>query len=133
MGLWLFLLRHMGVPEELINLFHTLSIAHGPTPSIRLHRGLRQGSAESVVLYLLLLEPLWRKENCCAGGGGGVTRKPLFPNPPPSLLGCRDGGGGSGRGCPTCFIGCSYCRGSKGGTRNGLQILMAYATRRWGQ
>ena len=62
------LLRHMGVPEELIRLFHTLSCgylvrivtAHGPTPSIRLHRGLRQGSAESAVLYLLLLEPLLR-------------------------------------------------------------------------
>ena len=47
------LLRHMGVPEELIRLFQTLSCgslvrivtAHGPTPSIRLHRGLRQGSA----------------------------------------------------------------------------------------
>ena len=43
------LLRHMGVPEELIRLFQTLSCgslvrivtAHGPTPSIRLHRGLR--------------------------------------------------------------------------------------------
>ena len=43
------LLRHMGVPEELIRLFHTLSCgslvrivtAHGPTPSIRLHTGLR--------------------------------------------------------------------------------------------
>ena len=62
------LLRHMGVPQELIKLFHTLSsgstvrivTAHGPTPSIRLHRGLRQGSAESAVLYLLLLEPLLR-------------------------------------------------------------------------
>ena len=61
-------LRHMGVLEELIRLFHTLSCgslvrivtAHGPTPSIRLHRGLRQGSAESAVLYLLLLEPLLR-------------------------------------------------------------------------
>ena len=59
------LLRYMGVPEELIRLFHTLSCgslvrivtAHSPTPSIRLHRGLRQGSAESAVLYLLLLEP----------------------------------------------------------------------------
>ena len=58
----------MGVLEELIRLFHTLSCeslvrivtAHGPTPSILLHRGLRQGSAESAVLYLLLLEPLLR-------------------------------------------------------------------------
>ena len=57
------LLRHMGVPEELIGLFHTLSCgfpvgivtAHGPTPSIRLHRGL--STVESAVLYLLLLEP----------------------------------------------------------------------------
>ena len=60
------LLRHMGVPEELTTLFHTLSCgstvrivtAHGPMPSIRLHMGLRQGTAESAVLYLLLLEPL---------------------------------------------------------------------------
>ena len=68
------LLRPMGVPEELIWLFHTLSCgslvrivtAHGPTPSIRLHRGLRQGSAESAVLYLLLLEPLLRSLACKA-------------------------------------------------------------------
>ena len=53
---------------KIMQLFHTLSCgslvrivtAHGPTPSIRLHRGLRQGSAESAVLYLLLLEPLLR-------------------------------------------------------------------------
>ena len=64
----------MRVPEELITLFHTLSrgsvvrivTAHGPTPSIRLHRGLRQGSAESAVLYLLLLEPLLRSFACKA-------------------------------------------------------------------
>ena len=70
------LLRHMGVPEELIRLFHTLSCgslvrivtAHGPTPSIRLHRGLRPGSAESAVLYLLLLEPLLRSLACKAQG-----------------------------------------------------------------
>ena len=62
------LLRHMKVPEELIKLFHTLSCgstvrivtAHGPTPSIRLHRGPRQGSTESAVFYLLLPEPLLR-------------------------------------------------------------------------
>ena len=62
------LLRHMEIPEELIRLFHTLSCgsmvrivtAHRPTPSIRLQRGLRLGSAESAVLYLLLLEPLLR-------------------------------------------------------------------------
>ena len=35
------------------------------------------------------------------GGGGGDTEA-HFPNPPPSLLGRRDGRGGSGRGCPTC-------------------------------
>ena len=70
------LLRHMGVSEELIRLFHTLSCgslvrivtAHGPTPSIRLHRGLQQGSAESAVLYLLLLEPLLRSLACRARG-----------------------------------------------------------------
>ena len=55
------LLCHMGVPEELIKLFHTLSYGstvrivttHGPTPSIRLHRGLKRGSAESAVEPLL--------------------------------------------------------------------------------
>ena len=35
-----------------------------------------------------------REENCFAGGGG-VTRRPIFPTPPPSLLGRRDGRGGS--------------------------------------
>ena len=42
------LLRHMGVPEKLIKVFHTLSCgstvrivaAHGPTLSIHLHQGL---------------------------------------------------------------------------------------------
>ena len=39
-------------------------------------------------------------------GGGGVTRRPIFPTPPPpTLLGRRDGRGGSGRGCPTCHAG----------------------------
>ena len=46
------LLRQMEAPEELIRLFHTLSCgslvlivtAHGPTPSTRLDRGLRQGA-----------------------------------------------------------------------------------------
>ena len=79
------LLRHMGVPEELIRLFHTLSCgslvrivtAHGPTPSIRLHRGLRQGSAESAVLYLLLLEPLLRSLACKARGDARHAVPPL--------------------------------------------------------
>ena len=79
------LLRHMGVPEELIRLFHTLSCgslvrivtAHGPTPSIRLHRGLRQGSAESAVRYLLLLEPLLRSLACKARGDARHAVPPL--------------------------------------------------------
>ena len=79
------LLRHMGVPEELIRLFHTLSCgslvrivtAHGPTPSIRLHRGLRQGSAESAVLYLLLLEPLLRSLACKERGDARHAVPPL--------------------------------------------------------
>ena len=79
------LLRHMGVPEELIRLFHTLSCgslvrivtAHGPTPSIRLHRGLRQGSAESAVLYLLLLEPLLQSLVCKARGDARHAVPPL--------------------------------------------------------
>ena len=78
------LLRHMGVPEELIRLFHTLSCgsvvrivtAHGQSPSIRLHRGLRQGSAASAVLYLLLLEPLLRSLACKARGD---TRHAVAP------------------------------------------------------
>ena len=80
------LLRHMGVPEEIIKLFHTLSCGplvcivttHGPTPSIRLHRGLRQGSAESAVLYLLLLEPLMRSLACKARGDARHTVTPLM-------------------------------------------------------
>ena len=53
------LFRHMGVPEELVKLFHTFSCGstvctvtvHGSALSIRLHRGVRQGGAESAVLY----------------------------------------------------------------------------------
>ena len=79
------LLRHMGVPEELIRLFHTLSCgslvcivtAHGTMLSIRLHRGLRQGSAESAVLYLLLLEPLLRSLACKAQGDARHAVPPL--------------------------------------------------------
>ena len=79
------LLRHMGVPEELIGLFHTLSCgslvcivtAHGPTLSTRLHRGLRQGSAESAVLYLILLETLLRSLACKARGHARHTVPPL--------------------------------------------------------
>ena len=75
----------MGVPEELITLFHTLSCgslvrivtAHGPTPSIRLHSGPRQGSAESAVLYLLLLEPLLRSLACKAQGYARHAVPPL--------------------------------------------------------
>ena len=78
------LLRHMGVPEALISLFHTLSCgslvrivtAHGPTTSIWLHRGLRQGSVEGAVLYLLLLETLLRSLACKARGD---TRHALPP------------------------------------------------------
>ena len=79
------LLRHMGVPEEVIRLFHTLSCgslvrivtAHGPTPNVWLHRGMRQGTAESAVLYLLLLEPLLRSLACKARGDARHTVPPL--------------------------------------------------------
>ena len=78
------LLRHMGVPEELIKVFHTLSCgstlrivtAHDPTPSIRLHGGLRPGGAEGAVLYLSLLEQLLR---CLAGKAQGDTRHTMLP------------------------------------------------------
>ena len=69
------LLRHMGVPEELIRLFHTLSC--GSLVRIRLHGGLRQGSAESAVLYLLLLEPLLRSLACKARGDARHAVPPL--------------------------------------------------------
>ena len=39
------------------------------------------------------ISSLRQEENCSAGGGGGDT-KAHFPNPPPSLLGRRDGRGG---------------------------------------
>ena len=79
------LLRHMGVSKELIRLLHTLSCgslvriisAHGPRLSIRLHRGLRQGSAECAVLYLLLLEPLLRSLACKARGDARHAVPPL--------------------------------------------------------
>ena len=68
------LLHHMGVLEELIKLFHTRSCgsmvrivtAHGPTPSIRLHRGLWQGSSESAVLYVPAAH-WWLSENVKLG------------------------------------------------------------------
>ena len=79
------LVPHMGVPEELLKLFHTLNCgstvrivtAHGPTPSIRLQGGLRQGSAESAVLYLLLLEPLLRSLAGKAQGGARHAVRPV--------------------------------------------------------
>ena len=79
------LLRHMGVPEELIRLFHTLSCgslvrvvtAHGSTLSIRLHRGPRHGSAESAVVYLLLLGPLLRSLASKAHGDARHALPPL--------------------------------------------------------
>ena len=78
-------LRHMGVSEDLIRLFHTLSCgslvrivkAHGPTPSIQLHWGLRKGSAESAVLYLLLLQSLLRSLACKARGDTRHAVPPL--------------------------------------------------------
>ena len=74
-GALAYLLRHMGVPESLILLFQQLSCestvrivtAHGLTEPIRLRRGLRQGSAESAVLYALLLEPVLRELDARAG------------------------------------------------------------------
>ena len=77
--------RHMQVHEELISLFQPLSCGslvhivttHGPTPSIRLDRGLRQGSAESAVLYLFLLEPLLRSLASKAQGDARHAVPPL--------------------------------------------------------
>ena len=75
------LLRHLRVPEELIKLFHTLTCGSVlrivTAPSIRLHRGMRQGSAESAVLYLLLLEPLLRSLACKARGDARHAVPPL--------------------------------------------------------
>ena len=58
--------------------------SHGPTPSIPLHRGLRQGSAESAVLYLLLTEPLFRS---LASKAQGDARHAV---PPPVQAYCDD-------------------------------------------
>ena len=74
------LLCHMGVPEGLIRLFHTLSCgslvrvvtAHGPTP-----QRLSQGSAESAVLYILLFKPSLRSLACKARGDTRHTVPPL--------------------------------------------------------
>ena len=42
----------------------------------------------------------WAGRKLLCGGGGDTEAH--FPNPPPPLLGRRDGRGGSGQGCPTC-------------------------------
>ena len=78
------LLRDMGVPEELIKIFHTLSwgsivrsvTPQGPSPSIRLHSGLRQSSAESDVLDLLFPELLLQS---LAGRAQGDARHAVPP------------------------------------------------------
>ena len=83
-GVLALLLRHMGAPHELIMLFHTLGCApivpivtaQGPTPSIHLHRDLRQDSAESAALYLLLLMPLLLGH---ANKARGATRHSVPP------------------------------------------------------
>ena len=46
-------------------------------------------------------------------GEGGVTRKPIFPTPPPSLLGRCDGRGGFRAGAPDL-----PCRGGGGSTQH---------------
>ena len=46
-------------------------------------------------------------------GGGGVTRNPIFPTPPPSLLGRRDGRGEFRAGVPDL-----PCRGGGGSTQH---------------
>ena len=66
-----------------------------------------------------------REENCSAGGGGGDTEA-HFPNPPPPLLGRRDGRGGSGRGCPTCRS------GGGGESTQHLWLKMIPTTQMWG-
>ena len=72
----------MAVLDELIKLFHTLScgssvrIVTARSP-IRPHRGLRQGSAESAVHYLLLLEPLLRSLARKAQGDAPSAVPPL--------------------------------------------------------
>ena len=55
-----------------------------------------EGGAEGVTC--------WAGRKLLCGGGGGDTEA-HFPNPPPSLLGRRDGRGGSGQGCPNCRAG----------------------------
>ena len=59
-------LRHMGLPEKLFQVFQTLSFGtisrivsvHDPTWSIQPQRSLRQGTAKTTMLNLLLPEPL---------------------------------------------------------------------------
>ena len=83
-GMLAVVLCHMGVPKELIQLFHTLGCgstvrivtAHGLTPCICLHWGLWQSSAESKVLYLLLMQPLLRS---LASKANGDQRHALRP------------------------------------------------------
>ena len=63
-------------------------------------------------------------------GGGEVTRRPIFPTP--SLLGRRDGRGGSGRGCPTCRAGGGGVNPTSM-TQNDTHIaLIILTTQMWG-
>ena len=75
------------------------------------------------------LSPSWagRKLLC----RGGVTRRPIFPTPPP-LLGRRDGRGGSGRGCPTCRAGGGGVNPTSVAQNDTHVALIILTTQMWG-
>ena len=67
------------------------------------------------------------------GGGGGGDTEAHFPNPPPPpLLGCRDGRGGSGRGCPTCRAGGGGFNPTSMAQNDTHVALIILTTQMWG-
>ena len=65
-----------------------------------------------------------------SAGGEGVTRRPIFPTPPP--LGCRDGRGGSGRGRPTCRAGGGGVNPTSMAQNDTHVALIILTTQMWG-
>ena len=103
-----------------------------------------QSSTASTFLPAVLVEVckgcLCQGLSCeCQGGkkialrGGGGDMEAHFPNPPPPLLGRRDGRGGSGRGCPTCRSGGGGVNPTSMAQNDTHVALIILTTQMWGR
>ena len=77
------------------------------------------------------LHPRFVVAEIWADWGGGVTRRPIFPTPPP-FLGRRDRRGGSGRGCPTCRAGGGGVNPTSMAQNDTHVALIILTTQMWG-